>query len=106
MSKLRKFAMRKDNVLVRLMILMIVPMMLMASVSLPAYAQSGYVIYDGNDRRVVLTDAPAPDQVLSDATEPSAVLNEHGFELGRADIVEMNDEGMRPESTVRRNQLI
>ena len=96
MSKLRKFAMRKDNALVRLMIMMIVPMMLMATVSLTAYAQSGYVIYDGDDRRVV----------LSDATEPSEVLDEHGFELGRADIVEMNDEGMRPEITVRRNQLI
>ena len=96
MSKLRKFAMRKDNAMVRLMIMTIVPMMLMASVSLTAYAQSGYVIYDGNDRRVV----------LSDATEPSQVLDEHGFELGRADIVEMNDEGMRPEITVRRNQLI
>ena len=96
MSKLRKFAMRKDNAMVRLMIMMIVPMMLMATVSLTAYAQSGYVIYDGDDRRVV----------LSDATEPSAVLDEHGFELGRADIVEMNDEGMRPEITVRRNQLI
>ena len=96
MSKLRKFAMRKDNAMVRLMIMTIVPMMLMASVSLTAYAQSGYVIYDGDDRRVV----------LSDATEPSQVLDEHGFVLGRADIVEMNDEGMRPEITVRRNQLI
>ena len=96
MSKLRKFAMRKDNAMVRLMIMMIVPMMLMASVSLTAYAQSGYVIYDGNDRRVV----------LSDATEPSEVLSEAGIELSRADIVEMNDEGMRPEITVLRNQLI
>ena len=96
MSKLRKFAMRKDNAMVRLMIMMIVPMMLMASVSLTAYAQSGYVIYDGNDRRVV----------LSDATEPSEVLSEAGIELRRADIVEMNDEGMRPEITVLRNQLI
>jgi 3D (Asp-Asp-Asp) domain-containing protein len=88
--------MRKDNAMVRLMIMIIVPMMLMASVSLTAYAQSGYVIYDGNDRRVV----------LSDATEPSAVLSEAGIELSRADIVEMNDEGMRPEITVLRNQLI
>ena len=96
MSKLRKFAMRKDNAMVRLMIMMIVPMMLIASVSLTAYAQSGYVIYDGNDRRVV----------LSDATEPSEVLSEAGIELSRADIVEMNDEGMRPEITVLRNQLI
>ena len=96
MSKLRKFAMRKDNAMVRLMIMTIVPMMLMASVSLTAYAQSGYVIYDGDDRRVV----------LSDATEPSEVLSEAGIELSRADIVEMNDEGMRPEITVLRNQLI
>ena len=96
MSKLRKFAMRKDNAMVRLMIMTIVPMMLMASVSLTAYAQSGYVIYDGDDRRVV----------LSDATEPSEVLSEAGIELSRADIIEMNDEGMRPEITVLRNQLI
>ena len=96
MSKLRKFAMRKDNAMVRLMIMMIVPMMLMASVSLTAYAQSGYVIYDGNDRRVV----------ISEATEPSEVLSEAGIELSRADIIEMNEDGMRPEITVVRNQLI
>ena len=96
MSKLRKFAMRKDNAMVRLMIMMIVPMMLMASVSLTAYAQSGYVIYDGNDRHVV----------ISEATEPSEVLSEAGIELSRADIIEMNEDGMRPEITVVRNQLI
>ena len=96
MSKLRKFAMRKDNAMVRLMIMMIVPMMLMASVSLTAYAQSGYVIYDGTDRRVV----------ISEATEPSEVLSEAGIELSRADIIEMNEDGMRPEITVVRNQII
>ena len=96
MSKLRKFAMRKDNALVRLMIMLIVPMMLMATVSLTAYAQSGYVIYDGADRRVV----------ISEATEPSEVLAEAGIEVSRADIVEMNEEGMRPEITVLRNQII
>ena len=96
MSKLRKFAMRKDNALVRLMIMLIVPAMLMATVSLTAYAQSGYVIYDGEDRHVV----------LSEATEPSEVLSEAGLELGRADIIEMSNEGMRPEITVVRNQQI
>lgn len=96
MSKLNKFAMRKDNALVRLMIMMIVPAILIGSVSMHAYAQSGYVIYDGEDRHVV----------LSDATEPSEVLTEAGIELNRADIIEMNDEGMRPEITVVRNQLI
>ena len=96
MSKLRKFAMRKDNAMVRLMIMMIVPVMLMASVSLTAYAQSGYVIYDGADRRVV----------ISEATEPSEVLSEAGIELSRADIIEMNEDGMRPEITVVRNQII
>ena len=96
MSKLRKFAMRKDNALARLMIMLIVPVLLLATVSMTAYAQSGYVIYDGEDRHVI----------LSGATEPSEVLNEAGFELGRADIIEMNEEGMRPEITIRRNQLI
>ena len=96
MSKLRKFAMRKDNAMVRLMIMLIVPAMLMATVSLTAYAQSGYVIYDGEDRHVV----------LSDATEPSEVLTDAGLELGRADIIEMNEEGMRPEITVHRMQMI
>ena len=83
MSKLRKFAMRKDNAMMRLMIMMIVPVLLMASVSLTAYAQSGYVIYDGADRRVV----------ISEATEPSEVLSEAGIELSRADIIEMNEDG-------------
>ena len=96
MSKLKQFAIRKDNALVRLMIMLIVPCVLIGSVSMHAYAQSGYVIYDGEDRHIV----------LSEATEPSEVLSEAGLELGRADIIEMNDEGMRPEITVRRNQLI
>ena len=96
MSKARKFAMRKDNVLERLMIMVIVPAILMATVSLTAYAQSGYVIYDGENRHVI----------LSEATEPSAVVTDAGLELGRADLLEMNEEGMRPEITVVRNQLI
>ena len=96
MSTLRKFAMRKDNAVVRLMIMLLVPVMLITTVSMTAYAQSGYIIYDGEDRRVI----------LSDATEPSDILSDAGIELGQADIVEMSDEGMRPEITIRRNQLI
>ena len=96
MSKLKQFAMHKDNALARLMIMLIVPAVLIGSVSMHAYAQSGYVIYDGEERRVV----------LSDATEPSEVLSDAGIELKRADLVEMNEEGMRPEITVVRNQLI
>ena len=80
----------------RLMIMLLVPVMLIATVSMTAYAQSGYIIYDGEDRHVI----------LSDATEPAEILSDAGIELGSADIVEMNDEGMRPEITVRRNQLI
>ena len=96
MSKPKRFPMHKDNVLMRLMIMLIVPAILIGSVSMHAYAQSGYVIYDGEDRQVV----------ISEATEPSEVLTEAGFELGRADIIEMNEDGIRPEITVRRNQLI
>ena len=96
MSKLKIFAMRKDNAMVRMMIMLLVPVMLIATVTMTAYAQSGYVIYDGEERHVV----------FSDATEPSEVLAEAGVELNRADIVEMNEEGMRPEITVRRIQLI
>ena len=81
MSKLRRFAMRRDNVMIRLAIMVMVPVMLMASVSFRAYAQSGYVIYDGEERHVV----------LSEATEPSEVLSEAGLELGRADLIEMNE---------------
>ena len=96
MSKLKQFAIRKDNALVRLMIMLIVPCVLIGSVSMHAYAQSGYVIYDGEERHVV----------LSEATEPSEVLSEAGLELGRADRIELNEEGMLPEITVVRNQLI
>ena len=96
MSKLKQFSMQKDNALVRLMIMMVVPAILIGSVTMHAYAQSGYVIYDGQERHVI----------LSEATEASEVLSEAGIELKRADIVEMNEEGMRPEITVRRNQLI
>lgn len=76
------------------MIMIIVPMMI-ATVSMTAYAQSGYVIYDGEDRHVI----------LSEATEPS-VLAAAGIELNRADLIELNEEGMRPEITVRRMQMI
>ena len=96
MSKLKQFAIRKDNALVRLMIMLIVPCLLIGSVSMHAYAQSGYVIYDGEERHVV----------LSEATEPSEVVSEAGLELGRADLVELNAEGNRREITVVRNQLI
>ena len=96
MSTLRKFAMRKDNALIRLMIMLVVPAMLITTVTITAYAQSGYVIYDGKDRQVV----------FSEATEPSEILAEAGIELTRADIVEMDEEGLRPEITVRRNLLI
>ena len=96
MSKLKQFAIRKDNALVRLMIMLIVPCVLIGSVSMHAYAQSGYVIYDGDERHIV----------LSEATEPSEVVSEAGLELGRADLIEMNEEGNRREITVVRNQLI
>ena len=96
MSKLKQFAIRKDNALVRLMIMLIVPCLLIGSVTMHAYAQSGYVIYDGEDRHVI----------ISEATEPSEVLSEAGLELGRADLIEMNEEGRRPEITVRRMQMI
>ena len=41
MSTLRKFAIRKDNAVMRLMIMLLVPVMLIATVSMTAYAQSG-----------------------------------------------------------------
>ena len=44
MSKLKHFAIRKDNAMMRLMIMLIVPCLLIGSVTMPAYAQSGYVI--------------------------------------------------------------
>ena len=81
MSKPKRFPMHKDNALMRLMIMLIVPCILIGSVSMHAYAQSGYVIYDGEERHVV----------LSEATEPSEVLSEAGLELGRADLIEMNE---------------
>ena len=96
MSTLRKFAIRKDNALLRLMIMLLVPVLLLATVSMTAYAQSGYIIYDGEARYVV----------LSDATEPSEIVSDAGIELGQDDIVEMSDGGMRPEITIRRAQLI
>ena len=96
MSKLKQFAMRKDNAMMRVMIMLIVPVLLITTVTMTAYAQSGYVIYDGDDRQIV----------FSDATEAADVLAEAGVELKRSDIIEMNEEGMRPEITVRRIQMI
>ena len=96
MSKLKHFAIRKDNAMMRLMIMLIVPCLLIGSVTMHAYAQSGFVIYDGEDRHVV----------ISAATEPSELQSAAGLEQGRADLIEMNEEGRRPEITVRRMQMI
>ena len=96
MSTLKKFAIRKDNALMRLMIMLLVPVMLIATVSMTVYAQTGYIINDGGERRMV----------LSDATDPYEILSDNGIELGTADLVEMTSDGMRPEITIRRNQLI
>ena len=96
MSTLRKFAIRKDNAVMRLVIMLLVPVMLITTVSITAYAQSGYIINDDGERRMV----------LSDSTDPYEILSDNGIELGHADIVEMTSEGMRPEITIRRNQLI
>ena len=96
MSTLRKFAIRKDNAVMRLVIMLLVPVMLIATVSMTAYAQTGYVINDDGERRMV----------LSGSTDPYEILRDNGIELGQADIVEMTTDGMRPEITIRRSQLI
>ena len=96
MSTLKKFAMRRDNAFVRFAIMLIVPMLLIGSVGINAYAESGYVIHDGKVRQVVFSDATEVDDILADA----------GIELGRADLVEVSEEGLRPEITIRRAMLI
>ncbi len=97
MSKLRQFALRKENALMRLAVMLMVPAILLAStVSFTAYAQNLYVIYDGDSRQVIHSDA-------TDATE---VLAEAGIELARADKVNLNSEGMASEIIVERNQIV
>ena len=96
MSKLKSIAMRKDNAMMRLIVMVLVAMSLIGSVSISAYAQGGYIINDGDERQIF----------ISEATEPSQVLAEAGVELGRADLIELNEDGIRPEITVRRIQMI
>ncbi len=97
MSKLKQFALHKENVLVRLAIMLILPAaMLVSTISITAYAKNLYVIHDGDERQVF----------YSDATEPSEVLEEAGVDVSHEDMVVLNAEGFRPQITIQRNQVI
>ncbi len=97
MSKLNRFALNKDNAMVRLATMLILPAALLVStVSMTAYAKNLYVIHDGEERQVF----------YSDATEPSKVLAEAGVDVSLRDLIVLDAEGFRPEITIQRGQLI
>ncbi len=97
MSKLNRFALHKDNALMRLSVMLTLSTALLVStVSMTAYAKNLYTIHDGTDRQIF----------YSDATEPAAVLAEAGVDLNTLDMVSLDDEGLRPQITIQRGQMI
>lgn len=96
MSKLKQFALNKDNAFARLLILFVLPAFVIAAVSLTAYAQNIYVIYDGGQTQYVTTAS----------TEPADVLAEAGIELDVDDTFLLNEKGVISQITVQRVQLV
>ncbi len=97
MSKLNRFALNKDNALVRMATMLILPAALLVStVSVTAYAKNLYVIRDGDARQVF----------YSEATEPSEVLSQAGVDVSLRDLIVLDAEGFRPEITIQRGQLV
>ena len=76
MQKSSHFAVKRDSLLIRILAMILLVAAAIALLSQTVFAQTTYVITDG-DRVVVHT---------SSATDPAAVLDEAGLELNRDDI--------------------
>lgn len=96
MRRIKQYAFRKKNLLLRLTAIMLAVFGSVALLSQAAFAQNTYMITDG-DRVTYHT---------SYATDPVEVLDEAGFELGKDDTYTTQESGGVSEIVVQRVQMI
>lgn len=95
MSKIKQFALRKDHIFMRMLILFVLPALVIAAITMTASANTIYKINDGGQIIYHTTDA----------TDPAEVLSEAGLVLGADDIYTTAD-GMVAEITIQRVQMV
>ncbi len=96
MQALTSFIVKRKSLLIRVVALALPMMLLLVLVAPTAFAQTTYVITDGDQIKVYTTYA----------TDPAAVLDRAGFELGEDDIYTTQPGDGVSEITVQRSQLI
>ena len=96
MRRIRQYAFRKKNLLIRLSAILMAVFASVALLSQAAFAQNTYMITDG-DRVTYHT---------SYATDPVEVLDEAGFELGKDDTYTTQESGGVSEIVVQRVQMV
>lgn len=96
MQALTSFIVKRKSLLVRVAALVLPMMLLLAFLAPTAFAQTTYVITDGDQIKVYTTYA----------TDPAAVLDRAGFELGEDDTYTTQPGDGVSEITVQRKQLI
>ncbi len=96
MQALISFVEKKKSLLIRLAALVLPVVVLLALLAPTVFAQTTYVITDGDQVKVYTTYA----------TNPAAVLDQAGFELGEEDTYTTQPGDGVSEITVQRGQLI
>lgn len=96
MQLLSSFVLKKRNILVRLLVLVLPVVVLVMMTSQPAFAQITYVITDGDQVTVHTSSASDPEQVLQEA----------GVLLDADDTFTTSDGEEGPEITIQRGQVV
>ena len=96
MQALTSFVEKRKSLLIRVAALVLPPIILLVILAPHVFAQTTYVITDGDQVKVYTTYA----------TNPAAVLDQAGFELGEDDTYTTQPGDGVSEITVQRSQLI
>ena len=96
MHILKKFALERKNLFIRIAALAIVPLIVVLLLSQPVFAETTYVITDGSRILVYTTTA----------TDPETILDEAGLALGADDTYTIQANDGSSEITVQRGQTI
>lgn len=96
MSKIKRFALQKDNFLTRLLMMTAIAAVVIATMSLSAFAETTYMITDGDTVVYHTSEAEDLEQVLSEA----------GLELGVDDIYTTEEGMLLTEITIQRVQMV
>ena len=92
MQKVKQFVMEKKELCLRSATALALVLVMVTTLALTVFAETTYVIYDGETQLVHKTDA----------TEPAQVLEEAGLELGAADQVTTEESFRSATITIRR----